>query len=670
MQAGEFRPDINGLRGLSILLVVAYHLQLRGAGGGFIGVDVFFVVSGYLMTVILLRRDDPSIMGYVGFVAARAQRIWPALAALAATLLVAGAAWLPPFDLDTLAVQALWALGFVSNHHFLAHSGYADRTADDLWLLHTWSLSVEWQFYMLYPLLVFVVLRLSRRWRLDPRPSLAGVLCVLAVVSLAWQILQRGQATETGFFLLPSRAWEMLAGGLVALVGPAFSGQMGAAQRRWISVLGVLIILGSALLLALQRQRAAGSDWVLLAPVLGTAAVLVAADSANPVLGPRWLQALGRWSYSIYLWHWPLLMVWRVFFGPQDHRVLGMVTVALVSVALGALSYRWVEQPAWRWRRPAGSRTGAFLVCATALSATALLAGAARASEGLRWRDAHRVADFQAYQEAIRPLLFPDHRCHNFRKPVEDMVVCPIERNAARRVLVIGDSHAEHLWPWFVRHSQASVDFFGASECPPVPNFERLQAGYDCRRYAMRAWERARSAAYDTVVVSARWATVGLAGPPYCHRQPGGHCEGVPAATKPAQVAQELRRAIEATLAAGKTVVFLDSAPEASMRVAKRLARERFWYGQPRLSIDRAALREATAWLDPLLDELGRRPGFRRVSLRETLCDERRCRVYDDTLRRPIYTDESHFDPVWVAENASFLAAFTRREPPPSAARP
>lgn len=670
MLTRDFRADINGLRGLSVLLVVAYHLQLRGAGGGFIGVDVFFVVSGYLMTLILVRQDEPSVKGYVSFVAARAQRIWPALAALTAALLVAGAIVLPPFDLDTLARQALWALGFVSNHHYLAHSGYADRTADDLWLLHTWSLSVEWQFYMLYPLLVFAVLRLSRRWGRRPGSLLAAVLLVFAIASMVWQVLQRGQATETGFFLLTSRAWELLAGGLAAAVGPGCCGRWGMAARRRVSMLGVLLILCSALVLALQRQRAVGSDWVLLGPVLGAAAVLVAGDHANPLLGSRWLQALGRWSYSIYLWHWPLLVAWRVALGPQEHRLLGMVAVALASLALGALSYRWVEQPVLRWRRPGGSRSRAWAACAAAMCTAALLAGVARASEGLPWRDPQRVAAFGAYEAAIRPLLFPDDRCHNFRKPVEDMVVCPIERDAARRVLVIGDSHAEHLWPWFVRHSEASVDFFGASECPPVPNFERLQPGYDCRRYAAQAWERARSTAYDTVIVSARWATVGLAGPPYCQRQPDGRCDTVSAAKKPARVAEELRRAVEATLAAGKTVVFLDSAPEASVRVAKRLARERFWHGQARLGIDRAVLREATAWLDPLLDELSARPGFQRVSLRGTLCDEQRCRVYDDTLDRPIYTDESHFDPVWIAENAGFLTAFTRREPPAEAVRP
>jgi peptidoglycan/LPS O-acetylase OafA/YrhL len=130
-----------------VLLVVAYHVQWRGAGGGFIGVDVFFVVSGYLMTRILLRAQTLSPASYLAFLAARARRIWPALAVLVLVLLAFGAIVLPPFDLDTLAHQSLWALAFLSNHHFLAHSGYADRTADDLWLLHTFLLAPRaWEF--------------------------------------------------------------------------------------------------------------------------------------------------------------------------------------------------------------------------------------------------------------------------------------------------------------------------------------------------------------------------------------------------------------------------------------------------------------------------------------------------------------------------------------------
>jgi hypothetical protein len=245
------------------------------------------------------------------------------------------------------------------------------------------------------------------------------------------------------------------------------------------------------------------------------------------------------------------------------------------------------------------------------------------------------------------------------------MTACPIERaGSSRRLLVIGDSHAEHLWPWFVKHSQVSVDFFPASECPPVPGFERLQPGYRCKDYAALAWRKALAPEYDTIVVSARWATVGLSGPPYCHEALQGRCEPIPAARKMSLVQEELRGAIERALRAGKTVVVVDSAPEPGVRVPKHLAREQFWHGRPRLSIDRRAVTAANAWIDALFEQLRARPGFHLVSLRDTLCNERACRVYDDTLARPIYYDQSHFDPVWIAENARFLEPFVQRDGP------
>jgi len=670
MTRSEFRADINGLRGLSVALVVAYHLQLRAAGGGFIGVDVFFVVSGYLMTRILVQHHGGSPVRYVAFVAARARRIWPALGALIAVLLMAGAVALPPFDLASLSRQSLWALSFASNHFYLDHSGYANRTVDDLWLLHTWSLSVEWQFYLLYPLLLWGLIAAAQRWRpgastASRRGALAVALAASCAFSLAWQAMQRASASETGLFLLPARAWELMAGGVVFLLG-ADGAPMAGPDRRVAAFTGIVLILVSALGLALLRLRPVGLDLVLLGPVFGAGLVLWAADVDNPVLRLGWLQAVGRWSYSIYLWHWPIIVAARLTPWPNDLKPWVWVAALALSVLAGGLSYRWIELPVLGRRRE-GWR--GLARPAVALLVVVGLAGVALSTDGLSMRDRGYARAYPDYGASIHPLLFPE-RCSNFKKAAEAMTVCPIDRaGSARKVLVIGDSHAEHLWPWFVAHSKVSVDFFAASECPPVPAFERLQPGYRCKDYAALAWRKARAAEYDTVIVSARWATVGLAGPAYCHEALGGQCERVPAARKPGLVRQELRAVIERGLRAGKTVVVLDSAPEAGVRVPRHLAREQFWFGAPRLSIDRSAVSAANGWIDTLFEELRAQPGFHLASLRGTLCDDRVCRVYDDTLVRPIYYDESHFDPVWIAENARFLEPFVQRDgPAPSAA--
>jgi len=192
----------------------------------------------------------------------------------------------------------------------------------------------------------------------------------------------------------------------------------------------------------------------------------------------------------------------------------------------------------------------------------------------------------------------------------------------------------------------------------PVPS----SSGTDPLYYADAAWRKAASADYDTVVVSARWATVGLLGPPYCHQAGAEPCKPVLAGQKQALVLLELRAAIERTLRAGKTVLLFASAPESRWWVPKRLAREAFWHGGVRLTIDVQSLQAQTVWLDDMFAALKAEPGFHLLSLRDKLCDDTQCRVYDSTLQRPVFLDQSHFDPVWIAENAGLFAPFVRAD--------
>lgn len=658
MRDADFRSDVNGLRGLSVALVVAYHLQLRGAGGGFVGVDVFFVISGYLMTRIVWSGIAQGGFGYGRFVLARARRIWPALAVMLLLLFALGAVLLPPFDLRIVGEQAQWAALFASNEYFRANSGYNIQSSGTRWLLHTWSLSVEWQFYLLYPLLLVAVARIVRAWR--PGVSVDGLRRVMLVVivlgivgSLGWQATLIEGDPDASFFLLPGRAWEMLAGGAACLASPAH----GAPAGRWrvvASHAGLAIVVAAVLGIAYFRLRPVGLGPYLLPLVVGVALVLWADHRQNLLLRQAWLQKLGLCSYSLYLWHWPIYVGLKLTTFPLDHPRAATALALLASVAAGWGSYRWVE-------RPAMARGGAEVDLARwalvlALPLAAAIAIGIVATDGLAARDRHGDDAYRAYRASVPPLYFPD-ACSNFRKPVEAMTICKIEKDPRRRILVIGDSHAEHLYAWFVARSEVSVDFFAASECPPVPNFERLQPGYHCRAYAAKAWAMARSPIYDTVIVSARWATVGLPGPPYCHRT-GAACSFPTGSAKQELVMAELQAAVEQALAAGKTVVMLDSAPEARLRVPEHAARERFWHGEVRLTIPLQSLLDQTQWMEPLLERLQAKPGFHRVSLRERLCKDSSCRILDSELNRPIYVDDSHFDPIWITNNADFLTEF------------
>jgi len=663
MRDADFRSDVNGLRGLSVALVVAYHLQFRGAGGGFVGVDVFFVISGYLMTRIVWSGIAQGGFGYGHFVLARARRIWPALAVMLLLLFALGAVLLPPFDLRIVGEQAQWAALFASNEYFRANSGYNIQSSGTRWLLHTWSLSVEWQFYLLYPLLLVAVARIVRARR--PGMSVDGLRRVMLVVivlgivgSLGWQATLIDGDPDASFFLLPGRAWEMLAGGLACLAGPAHPAPAG----RWrvvASHAGLAIVVAAALGIAYFRLRPVGLGPYLLPLVGGVALLLWADHRQNPLLRQAWLQQLGLCSYSLYLWHWPIFVGLRLTTFAMDHPRTATVLALLASLIAGWCSYRWVERPAIaRGAAPRDlGRRALLLALPLALPLAVAAAFGIVATEGLASRDREGDAAYRTYRASVPPLYFPDS-CSNFRKPADAMTICRIEKDPRRRILVIGDSHAEHLYAWFVARSEVSVDFFAASECPPVPNFERLQPGYHCRDYAAKAWAMARSATYDTVIVSARWATVGLAGPPYCHRVGAQACRFPTGTAKQQQVMAELQAAVEQAIAAGKTVVMLDSAPEARLRIPEHAARERFWHGEVRLTIPLQSLLDQTQWMEPLLQRLQTTPGFHRASLRERLCKDSSCRILDKELNRPIYVDDSHFDPIWITNNADFLTEF------------
>jgi len=246
-------------------------------------------------------------------------------------------------------------------------------------------------------------------------------------------------------------------------------------------------------------------------------------------------------------------------------------------------------------------------------------------------------------------------------KSAEELRVCPLVRDERRHVLVIGDSHAEHLYPWFEAASAVSVDFLTEAECPPMPNFRRLQPGFDCEGYAARAWAAAATPRYDTLIVSSAWyIAAGDNGLPYCHVEASGACARLLDLTERKRVARdELAAAVRGVLAAGKTVVVLDGTPEAPVKVPQRLDRERFWFGEMRLAIDPASL-DAYAWTDALWDELAGTPGFHRVSLRPALCSASRCEVWDAALGLPVYLDQGHFGAAWIRRHGDVFAPYVQ----------
>lgn len=345
-----FRLDINALRALSVVAVVGFHFQIPGFAGGFVGVDVFLVITGYLMTAKVLNGLKLGRFSPWTFWLMRLRRIYPALAVLTiATVIVGWFVTLPAEYLKHL-LQALSALTFLSNFAFKSDSGYFALAAQTKPLLHTWSLSLEWQFYFFMPLIVGLVWRLASRV-MSGVDAVVVALQVFAALSLAWCLWASQQdATGSSFFSLQARAWEPLAGGLIAaaeirrrseaIADPAWLQTPIVAVAGWALVAGCIVY-------PLPEARWPGVLTIL--PILGSAMIVAARQGSRDggLLGMSAIQRVGDWSYSIYLWHWPIWVFalgWLSMRG-YDVGATQKTLMVLASLVLGAVSYRYVEQP-------------------------------------------------------------------------------------------------------------------------------------------------------------------------------------------------------------------------------------------------------------------------------------------------------------------------------------
>ncbi|MGH7637830.1 MAG: acyltransferase family protein [Gemmatimonadaceae bacterium] len=344
---GAHLPAIEGMRALAILLVVAYHAGLPWISGGYVGVDVFFVLSGYLIIGLLERElRDTGTIALVSFWARRARRLLPAAAVVIVTTLVAGGVILPPQLQRQAAAAALASSTYLSNLWFAwrATDYLGDEGANPL--LHTWSLSMEEQFYVAWPLLVAVLGAIVALRRVSSGTRVAWLAGAVSVASFGWALMQQPVASSWAFFSPLTRAWEFGIGGVIAIAGQRHAP---SPRARWLAgVAGIAAIIGAA---ASFHSTTAMPGVPTLLPVLGAALLLLVVpreDSGSVVDPYYWLSVtpmrwIGRVSYSWYLWHWPVsvLLVTAV----QVDTIGLWLAGALLSLALAEATRRWVEDP-------------------------------------------------------------------------------------------------------------------------------------------------------------------------------------------------------------------------------------------------------------------------------------------------------------------------------------
>lgn len=428
----NYRPEIDGLRAVAVVPVILFHAGFEIMSGGFVGVDVFFVISGYLITTILLTEKTEGRYSILRFYERRARRILPALFAVLLVCLPFAWAWMIPSAFLQFCYSLASTVLFVSNLYFLDSAGYFATGTEHAPLLHTWSLAVEEQYYLLFPLVLLVLGRFSRRWYF---------VCIgaLALASLAFAEWAARAYPDENFFFTLSRLWELFAGSLCAVA--VF--QRPQQSNQFLGALGLAMIVGAVLFYD------AGTPFpsvYALAPVGGTALVILFAARGTIVarlLSLRGFTAIGLISYSAYLWHQPLFAFARVR-SIYEPSVWVMIALAVATFPLAWLSWRFVEQPFRHGKTPLLPRRwqvfGASAAMAAALFGFGLMG---HATDGAPWRVSQKVADFDSFDKDRNPYTKTcqfDGRVDASEHPLPG---CKDFLNGDQAdVIFIGDSHS------------------------------------------------------------------------------------------------------------------------------------------------------------------------------------------------------------------------------------
>ena len=620
----RYRPDIDGLRAIAILPILLLHSGLAFIKGGFVGVDVFFVISGYLITQIITRELATGHFSLLAFYQRRAVRILPALGVMVAATLVAGCYLLLPISLQDLGKSAAATSLFGSNIYFYLTSGYFAQKAELQPLIHTWSLAVEEQFYVFYPLLLLAL-------RGADRKVLVGICAAIAIVSFLIGGWFAWHDPNGGYFLLPSRAWELMLGALVAL---------GCYPRIESSLRRAMLCALALAAIALCAVRI-GATWPFpvpfaLPPAAG-AAILIAYMPGTLVarlLESRGLRAIGRLSYSLYLWHRPIIAFYMIG-RPATLSITDSAILLALSFIAASLSYWLVERPALRrWRsarHPGGRSASPKRVVVTALAAIACFAVAGLAIANASWQivalppAVAKVAAYQSFDSTpAGRAQFDLDRCFVIPTGRPYDPACLVPATDRPNIMLVGDSHAGQL-SLALRQAMPAAHLVQATAagCRPLLEGPGLAA---CRAIVTAAFRSVDLRKIGTVVLAGRWFS-----------------EDMPALVK----------TIAYLRTHGPQVVIVGPVVEYDADVPDALARAMLAHDFARLETLRIADR---APLDARMRQLIPPTGAHYVSWFAIECPQGRCRRFS-TSGGPLHMDRTHVTPELAAEMATQIAA-------------
>lgn len=641
MTSIPYRPEIDGLRAIAVILVLLSHLGISGFQGGYIGVDMFFVISGYVITSLLRHAIEDGHFSFWVFVKHRAFRLIPAL--IPVIIFCIALTWLifTPADLKAFSTSILGVVSFASNFVFWHGAGYFDAPSMVKPLLHTWSLAVEWQFYLIFPLLLSYVLRTHPR-------SLLSVLLVLALLSFIACIVQTDMNPSSAFYLLPYRLWELLLGTGTSFFLDQKRVSLSRPLSAAMSWAGVLLIITST---TLFTEQSLFPGWRAALPCVGTALLLISCSHPHlyftRLLRMPLLIGIGLISYSLYLWHWPLIVLAK-YWTMSPLNGLQQTAIFLLVVPIAWLSWKYIETP---FRRPAkNTQRRVQWVMASLFFLFAILAVAISARKGFPSRI---PSEAMHYANAINDSN-PDNTCHTL--PLEKVTkgeICRLGHATPRRpdFMLWGDSHADALVPAFKLLAEKDGlygEFATHMGCPPLQRTYRanMLTG-DCSQFNEAMLKLAQIRKVRRVILASAWSAF------LANAEDGILDEDPPIVTHPyfpeyhlyTPMQKAFIRGMERTLSQlnnqGIEVWVIEQVPTSPVDVPRTL------YIHSLLGLKNDAIGTTTqqhadsqsfvrhVWL-----VLGQHYKFYRVDPSQSLCDTTNCHVIENNA--PLYHDTNH----------------------------
>ncbi|MBV4475973.1 acyltransferase family protein [Pseudomonas botevensis] len=632
----QYRPDIDGLRALAVLGVVIYHAFPSLLPGGFVGVDVFFVISGYLIGTILLKSLAKDTFSFSDFYSRRIRRIFPALFVVLAFCLITGKLVLLDDEYRQLGKHVAAGATFIANFAFWSESGYFDTAAELKPLLHLWSLAIEEQFYLFWPLVLWGA------WKL--RANMLAVTIVIAIVSFAINITQINSNPVATFFLLPSRAWELLAGSILAWLALQGGGATERTQLRTLlddlaGMLGLALIVWAMFFV---HKSDAFPGWFALAPVTGAVLLIAAGPQARVnrfLLSNKPAVFIGLISFPLYLWHWPLLSFARIVQSDVLSREIRLAAV-LLAIGLAWLTFKFIEPPF----RSGNHRLGKVV----ALVSVMVVAGAI-GYKGLISPKGVDEAETMALTKSYQTMALSKENCE---KQFPDWTsitdnACRFQKESDNSVAIVGDSHAGQLFLGISEQLKPSegVAVFSASCAAPYIDIATAQKDENAQKVRKGAYKLINRA-YDYIIDDPKIKVVILAHLPNCSYQDATDMRNPANGDYKTALSDGMKRTFSAlTQANKKVIVLLDNPylpydPAACAERPFRLTKNADHCSFPREQFDKN--QPFTDYKSLVVAATKDFPQVKILDLSTKLCDENRCYLAKDG--RLLYSDNSHLN--------------------------